>query len=157
MNLFELFKALMNYRECEKQEIQYIFNSFPFLQEIFKFIQKILKVYGHEILTEIKKPIYKIKEKNIESNNKQHYNGMVLSFLRKFNPDENNDYDELLYQEINDSSFFQLKKLYDFFLESNLNLEQIFWNIFNEFILNSNLFKIIELMDSNMLFNQKLV
>lgn len=153
MILYEMLKILMIFKESTRKELDLVLKESIIIQAIMKLIERIFKIYGHEILTEIQKSLHNYKQKQSSTNNKDHYNGVVLDFNQTLRLNEGNEKEESNYNEINKNSFGSLKELYDICLDSKISLEEKFWRIFEDF----NLFKIIEMIDVTMLFNQKLV
>lgn len=153
MILYEMFKILMILKESTRKELDLILKESIVIQAVMKLIQRILKVIGHEILTEIKKSLHSYKRKQTSSYDKNYYNGVVLAFTRTLSLEEGNKQEESNYNEINNNSFDKFKELYDICLDSSISLEEKFWRFYEDL----NLFKIIEMIDVTMLFNQKLV
>lgn len=154
----------MLYQKIKLEQIEELIKTKSYLFfEIMRILQKILKNHGHEILTEINKSLYNNKEKTEKTRIRtySHYNEIGYSYYKKLNEASNNnkeiDYYDIDYHKINENSFENLKNLYDLYFNHSLKEEEKLQIILENFALNSFLFKINEMIESTMLFNQNIV
>lgn len=159
----KLNKIFLLYQKIQSEEIEEFLkiNSCLFF-EIMKIIQKILKNHGHEILAEINKILYNNKEKSGKTRIRtySHYNEIGYSYYKKLNEANINDREinyDIDYHKIHENSFENLKNLYDLFCNHSLKDNEKLQILFENFVVNSFLFKINEMIESTMLFNQNMV
>jgi len=158
------FKFLIKFKDIP-------ISIFPhFRQDLNNFLIKLLKFSGLELLNEITKFLYISKSRSPSvfltenTNNKTHYNGVVRSYslkldnMRKSLKEEEEEKkgvsEDLEYQELNEFAFSILKSLFDLAV-SDIEVKER--RIYVDYIENSKIVKVIELIDSTVLFNQKLV